>query len=74
MIDLEKDTCLTKRDLIAEIIDTVSDRLWASGDDKLIMEVAQLIGIELIDTKIEGGLFWKKGKDTNKGQSSEFCS
>ena len=67
MIDLKKDTCLTKRDLIAEIIDTVSDRLWASDDDKLIMEVAQLVGIEHIDSKIEGGLFWKKGKDTNKG-------
>ena len=65
MIDLQKDICLTKREMIAEILETVSDRLWESADDKLIMEVAQLIGIELIDTGIEGGLFWKKGKDTS---------
>tara|TARA_Y100001937_G_scaffold32675_1_gene46603 strand:- start:53 stop:256 length:204 start_codon:yes stop_codon:yes gene_type:complete len=65
MIDLQKDTCLTKREMIAEILETVSDRLWESADDKLIMEVAQLVGIELIDTGIEGGLFWKKGKDTS---------
>jgi len=65
MIDLQKDTCLTKTELIGEILETVSDRLWESADDKLIMEVAQLIGIELIDTGIEGGLFWKKGKDTS---------
>ena len=51
--------------MIAEIVETVNDRLWESADDKLIMEVAQLIGIELIDTGIEGGLFWKKGKDTS---------
>ena len=65
MIDLQKDTCLTKTELIGEILETVSDRLWGSADDKLIMEVAQLVGIELIDTGIEGGLFWKKGKDTS---------
>ena len=65
MIDLQKDTCLTKREMIAEITETVNDRLWESADDKLIMEVAQLVGIEIIDTGIEGGLFWKKGKDTS---------
>tara|TARA_B100001094_G_scaffold325015_1_gene378623 strand:+ start:749 stop:946 length:198 start_codon:yes stop_codon:yes gene_type:complete len=65
MIDLQKDTCLTKTELIGEITETVNDRLWESADDKLIMEVAQLVGIELIDTGIEGGLFWKKGKDTS---------
>ena len=55
----ETSDLLTKREMIEEIIQTVNDQLWSS-DDELILEVAKLVGLDVVAHADGGGLFWKK--------------
>ena len=55
----ETSDLLTKREMIEEIIQTVNDQLWSS-DDELILEVAKLVGLDVVAHTDGGGLFWKK--------------
>lgn len=54
---------LTKREIISEILDKVSDQLW-SGDCELIAETAKLVGIKITGYHDSNALFWKKTEDT----------
>tara|TARA_R110002073_G_scaffold31232_1_gene96015 strand:- start:5 stop:247 length:243 start_codon:yes stop_codon:yes gene_type:complete len=60
---IEDEELLTKRELIEEIISSVEEKLW-SGDDRLIMETAQLIGLDVVAHTDGHGLFWKKDSTT----------
>ena len=60
---IQDEELLTKRELIEEIISSVEEKLW-SGDDRLIMETAQLIGLDVIAHADGYGLFWKKDSTT----------
>ena len=55
----ETSDLLTKREMIEEIIQTVNDQLWSS-DDELILEVAKLVGLDVVAHADGNGLFWKK--------------
>ena len=55
----ETNDLLTKREMIKEIVETVNEQLWSS-DDKLILEVAKLVGLDVTTHADGGGLFWKK--------------
>ena len=55
----ETEDLLTKREMIEEIVQTVNDKLWIS-DDKLILETAKLVGLDVVAHGDDGGLFWKK--------------
>ena len=55
----ETNYLLTKREMIEEIVETVNEQLWSS-DDKLILEVAKLVGLDVTTHADGGGLFWKK--------------
>jgi len=55
----ETSDLLTKREMIEEIVQTVNDQLWSS-DDKLILETAKLVGLDVVAHADGGGLFWKK--------------
>ena len=60
---IEDEERLTKRELIEEIISSVEEKLW-SGDDRLIVETAQLIGFDIVAHTDGHGLFWKKDSTT----------
>jgi hypothetical protein len=60
---IEDEELLTKRELIEEIISSVEEKLW-SGDDRLIVETAQLIGLDIVAHTNGHGLFWKKDSTT----------
>jgi len=60
---IEDEELLTKRELIEEIISSVEEKLW-SGDDRLIVETAQLIGLDIVAHADGHGLFWKKDSTT----------
>ena len=55
----ETNELLTKKEVIEEILESVSEQLWG-GDDKLILEVAKLIGVDITGYSDGNGLFWKK--------------
>lgn len=55
---------LTKREIISEILDKVSDKLW-SGDCELVSETAKLVGIEIVGYHESNALFFKKVQDTH---------
>ena len=55
----EANDLLTKREMIEEIVEAVNDQLWSS-DDKLILEVAKLVGLDVTTHSDGYGLFWKK--------------
>ena len=55
---LEKEELLTRGELIEEVSEKITSQLWAS-DNCLLMEVANLVGVEVTDLE-EGGLFWKR--------------
>jgi len=50
---------LTRREVIEEILESVSEELW-SGDDELVLEVAKLVGLDIAGHSDGHGLFWKK--------------
>ena len=50
---------LTKREVIEEILESVSAELW-SGDDKLVETTATLVGLDIAGHSDGHGLFWKK--------------
>ena len=55
----ETEELLTKREMIEEIVEAVNEQLWSS-DDKIILEVAKLAGLDVTTHSDGGGLFWKK--------------
>ena len=55
----ETQDLLTRRETIEEILETIEDQLWSS-DDELILETAQLVGLDIVAHTDEFGLFWKK--------------
>ena len=55
---------LTKREMISEILDKVSDQLWSSDCD-LILKTAELVGIKIVGYHESNGLFFKKVQDTH---------
>ena len=62
-MSLTDEEILTKREMIAEILDKVSDQLW-SGDFDLILRTAELVGIKIVGYHESNGLFFKKVEDT----------
>lgn len=55
---LENEELLTRGELIEKVLEKISSQLWSS-DNYLLMEVANLVGVEITDLQ-EGGLFWEK--------------
>jgi len=61
-MSLTDEEILTKREMIAEILDEVSDQLWSSDYD-LILQTAELVGIKIVGYDESSGLFFKKVKE-----------
>jgi hypothetical protein len=61
-MSLTDEEILTKREMIAEILDEVSDQLWSSDYD-LILQTAELVGIKIVWYDESSGLFFKKVKE-----------
>ena len=60
---MEGEEFFTRKEVIEFITERVNDKLWCS-DEKLILETAELVGIDFISHYCDCGLFVKKTSST----------